>query len=118
MRYCILSRQNRSKTKDISMPETIVINGKNVPYGRGSAQVSNLELDASNPRIQYLIGQRGGAVAQNELDALIWEKDAVKALANSIFQNGGVYEHIIVQRNGKKLRVREGNCRTVACRHL
>jgi len=75
-------------------------------------------LDANNPRIQYLIGQRAGVVSQNELDALIWEKDAVKALANSILQNGGVYEHIITQRDGEKLRVREGNCRLVACRHL
>jgi transposase len=37
----------------------------------------------------------------------------------SVFQNGGVYDAIIVQRNGKdKYRVREGNCRTVASRHL
>ncbi len=77
-----------------------------------------MELDPSNPRIQFLVGQKAGQVSQSELDALIWEKDAVKALANSIFQNGGVYEDIIVQRNGKKFRVREGNCRLVASRHL
>jgi len=77
-----------------------------------------VELDPSNPRIQFLVGQKAGQVSQSELDALIWEKDAVKALANSIFQNGGVYEDIIVQRNGKKFRVREGNCRLVASRHL
>ena len=97
---------------------TIRINGKDIPYSRGSVTVSEVELDAQNPRIQYLIGQKAGHVSQNELDSLIWEKDAVKALAQSIFQNGGVYEHIIVQRNGKKFRVREGNCRLVASRHL
>jgi len=95
-----------------------MINGRNIPYTRGSATVSSLELDTNNPRIQYLIGQRAGVITQDELDPLIWEKDAVKALANSILQNGGVHEHIIAQRNGKKLRVREGNCRLVACRHL
>ena len=49
---------------------------------------------------------------------MIWAKDAVKALAQSILQNGGVYEHIIVQRDEDRLRVREGNCRTVASRRL
>ena len=97
---------------------TMRINGKVIPYSRGSVAVSEVELDAQNPRIQYLIGQKAGQVSQNELDALIWEKDAVKALGQSIFQNGGVYEHIIVQRNGNKFRVREGNCRLVASRHL
>jgi hypothetical protein len=100
------------------MADSIIINGKNIPYIRGSVPVSSLELDPNNPRIQYLIGQRAGVASQNELDNLIWEKDAVKALANSILQNGGVYEHVIVQRSGKKNRVREGNCRAVACRHL
>jgi len=57
-------------------------------------------------------------VSENELDSLIWEKDPVKALAQSIHQNGGVYEHVIVQRKGDKYLVREGNCRTVADRHL
>jgi hypothetical protein len=100
------------------MTESITLQGKNVPYKRTSVLVDQCELDPSNPRIQYLIGQRGGDISQNDLDGLIWEKDAVKALAQSIFQNGGVYEPIIAQRDGDKLRVREGNCRTVACRHL
>jgi hypothetical protein len=58
-------------------------------------------------------------VTQKELDELIWVKDQVKALAQSIFQNGGVREPIIVQPVGKnKYRVREGNSRTVCNRHL
>lgn len=100
------------------MADTMIINGKNLSYVRSSVVVSDLELDARNPRIQFLIGQRGGQISQNELDALIWEKDSVKALANSILQNGGVYEAIIAQRDGNKFRVREGNCRLVASRHL
>jgi hypothetical protein len=96
----------------------IRINGKDIPYHRGTVAVSEVELDAKNPRIQYLVGQKAGHVSQDELDALIWEKDAVKALAQSVFQNGGVYEHIIIQRHGKKFLVREGNCRLVASRHL
>lgn len=100
------------------MPETLMLQGKGIPFVRGSVPVEKLELDPKNPRIQYLIGQRAGLASPNELDAMIWDKDAVKALAQSILQNGGVYEHIIIQKNGDKYKVREGNCRTVACRHL
>jgi hypothetical protein len=97
---------------------TMILNGKTIPYARETIQTANCELDPRNPRIQYLVGQRAGSVSEAELDGLIWEKDSVKALAASILQNGGVYEQVIVQRNGERFRVREGNCRTVACRHL
>jgi hypothetical protein len=100
------------------MNDAITISGRNIPFSRGSVAVSDCELDVGNPRIQYLIGQRASTLSQGEVDELIWEKDAVKALAQSIYQNGGVYEPIIVQRHGKKLKVREGNCRLVGCRHL
>src|SRR5580704_10888138 len=96
----------------------ITVQGKQIPYTRGLVPVELCELDPQNPRIQYLIGQRAGHIQEGELDGLLWEKDAVKALGQSILQNAGVYEPIIVQKNGKKYRVREGNSRTVACRHL
>ena len=57
-------------------------------------------------------------MSEPELEDLLWEKDAVKALAQSIQQNGGVYDSVIVQRLGDRFRVREGNSRTVACRKL
>lgn len=96
------------------------LQGKDIPYRFTSLRVDQCVLDPDNPRIQFLIGQRGKGVTQNELDELLWEKDPVKALAQSIFQNGGVYDAVIVQRNGNdgKYLVREGNCRTVATRHL
>lgn len=97
--------------------EYIVIQNKQVPYVRGTVDPDVCELDAKNPRIQYLIGQRPG-VSQAQLDEMLWEKDQVKALAQSILQNGGVYDPLIVQKNGGKYRVREGNCRTVATRHV
>ncbi|MBX3026693.1 hypothetical protein KF840_17445 [bacterium] len=96
----------------------MTVQGKDIPFTRGSIQVDSCELDPGNPRIQYLIGQKAGSISQEELDELVWQKDSVKALAQSIQQNGGVYEQLIVQRRGDKYRVREGNCRTVACRHL
>ena len=98
--------------------EFMTLQGKQIPYVRVTIQVADALLDPKNPRIQYMIGQRSGDVSQSDLDGMLWEKDQVKALAASIYQNGGVYEPIIVQRQGNKYLVREGNSRTVACRHL
>jgi hypothetical protein len=96
-----------------------VIQGKQVPYSMARIPNDQLELDPGNPRVQYLVGQMAGNVTQARLDELIWAKDQVKALAQSIFQNGGIREAIIVQPIGKnKYRVREGNSRTVCNRHL
>lgn len=95
-----------------------VIQGKQVPYTAVRLPNDQLELDPKNPRVQYLVGQMAGNVTDARLDELIWAKDQVKALANSIFQNGGVREPIIVQPHGKKYRVREGNSRVVSNRHL
>jgi hypothetical protein len=96
-----------------------VIQGKQVPYTIARIPNDQLELDPGNPRVQYLVGQMAGNVTQSRLDELIWAKDQVKALAQSIFQNGGIREAIIVQPSGDKLyRVREGNSRTVSNRHL
>ena len=96
-----------------------VIQGKQVPYTVARIPNDQLELDPGNPRVQYLVGQMAGNVTQARLDELIWAKDQVKALAQSIFQNGGIREAIIVQPTGKnKYRVREGNSRTVCNRHL
>jgi hypothetical protein len=99
--------------------EYTVIQGKQVPYTVSRIPNDQLELDRGNPRVQYLVGQMAGNVTQARLDELIWAKDQVKALAQSIFQNGGIREAIIVQPITKnKYRVREGNSRTVCNRHL
>jgi hypothetical protein len=98
--------------------ESIRLQDKDLSYTRQSVPVHQIQLDPKNPRIQYLIKQRGDGLTQAELIELIWTKDPVKALASSIYQNGGVYEPLILQGNGDGYIAREGNCRTVACRHL
>jgi hypothetical protein len=95
-----------------------IIQNKQVPYRSMRLSLAEVRLDPANPRVQYLVGQTGGDISQEQLDELLWSKDQVKALAQSIFQNGGVREPIIVQRVGDLNIVREGNCRTVASRHL
>lgn len=99
------------------MPESIIQN-KSVPYELKRLPIGSVQLDAANPRVQYLVGQSPKPVGQNELDEMLWSKDQVKALSQSIFQNGGVREPIIVQLIDGELIVKEGNCRTVAMRHL
>lgn len=103
--------------------ESIVIQGKQVPFERGSIPLAQCELDPKNPRIQYLVGLQGGNVTQEQLDKMIWEKDKVKMLAQGIRQNGGTFDPIIVQRKrdakGDEIYVvREGNCRRVVYSHL
>jgi hypothetical protein len=105
--------------KELKMNTNVsVIQGKQVPYTPARISIAEIDLDAKNPRVQYLVGQVGGAVTQGQLDSMIWDKDQVKALSQSIFQNGGVREPIIVQRAGDRYVVREGNCRLVSSRHL
>lgn len=96
-----------------------VIQGKQVPYTIARIPNDQLELDPRNPRVQYLVGQMAGSVTPARLDEMIWAKDQVKALAQSIYQNGGIREPIIVEPKGKnKYLVREGNSRTVCNNHL
>lgn len=92
--------------------------GRDIPYRREQLRVSDCYLDPENPRLQYVVGRRAGHLSQEELDRLLWAEDQVKALAQSIQQNGGVREPIIVREQAGKYIVKEGNCRVVATRRL
>jgi hypothetical protein len=98
--------------------EYIRIQDRDVPVERARVKIDQLTLDPQNPRIQYLVGRLPGDVSEKDLDELLWGKDQVKALAQSIKQNGGVYDHVILQKKDGRYIVREGNSRTVASRHL
>jgi hypothetical protein len=102
----------------MKIQESIRIQGRDIPFTRRTVSIDAIDLDPKNPRVQYLVGQRANGVGQEDLQGLIWAKDSVKALAESIFQNGGVYEPLILQLKGDRFVAREGNCRTVADRHL
>lgn len=100
------------------MTDTIRIQDRDVPFERARLAVDDLTLDPENPRIQWLVGRQPGTITQEKLDELLWEKDPVKALAQAIKQNGGVYDDLIVQKIDGRYLVREGNSRTVATKHL
>jgi len=97
---------------------TMRVQGRDLAYERAMIPVDDCILDPKNPRVQTLVGVLGDGVTDQQLHDLIWEKDRVKALAEAVFQNGGVREHLLVQRVNGKYLVREGNCREVAARHL
>lgn len=98
----------------------IILQGKQVTYEIARIDVDDVSLDPQNPRIDYLIGHKFGEnPSQNEILHELYEKDQVKALADAIFANGGVREHIIVQRHSDgSMVVREGNCRTASSKKL
>jgi hypothetical protein len=96
--------------------ETIVIQGKRFSYRFEQVPVNQIVLDPKNPRIQFLIGN--SAQSQDEIDAMLWRKEQVRALKVSIEQNEGVHEPVILEKCNGKLVCREGNCRVVSSRHL
>lgn len=100
------------------MQDSIRLQDRDVPFERARLTVDQLTLDPMNPRIQWLIGRQPEPVTQERLDELLWAKDQVKGLAQSIKQNGGVYDPLIVQKQDGRYLVREGNSRTVATRHV
>ncbi len=100
------------------MQDSIRLQDRDVPFERARLTVDQLTLDPMNPRIQWLIGRQPEPVTQERLDELLWAKDQVKGLAQSIKQNGGVYDPLVVQKLDGRYLVREGNSRTVATRHV
>lgn len=79
--------------------------------------VEKLKLDPQNPRLGYLLRQHKKAPTANdkELHRVVWDMDQVKALCQSVFQNGGLLEDPVIRVDGT---VVEGNCRTVVLREL
>ncbi|MCG3145311.1 MAG: hypothetical protein HONDAALG_02900 [Gammaproteobacteria bacterium] len=79
--------------------------------------VEKLRLDPNNQRLGYLLRQHKKAPTVNdaELHKILWDIDQVKALYQSVYQNGGLLEDPVVRVDST---VVEGNCRTVVMREL
>lgn len=89
----------------------VVVRGKDLP-------LASVRLDPTNPRVANTVmvssfGQ--GERLQHELANLLWDDSDVRALYQSVLQNKGLVERIIVRHDGV---VAEGNCRTVVYNKL
>ena len=94
--------------------QTLTIEGKTIDADFRFMPLDQVELDLSNPRIQYLLKQntKKGKLTQDELAQLIRDNvPGASGLFASIRDNGGLLEPILVRPDG---RVIEGNCR-LAC---
>lgn len=89
----------------------VVVRGVDLP-------LESVRLDPNNPRVAsaVMIGNYGeGERLQQELTKLLWDDPEVRALYQSVLQNRGLVERIIVRHDGT---VAEGNCRTVVYNKL
>ena len=108
------------KTAESTQNETtlsIPLGGQTFTVNRVLWKVADLKLDPKNQRLGYMLRthKKGVPATDKELHAMLWEIDQVKALYQSIKQNGGLIEDPIIFENGM---VVEGNCRTVCLREL
>jgi hypothetical protein len=94
---------------------TITLGNQDFTMRREVWPIDQLKLDPTNPRLQFTLRKTGMAASDKDLHRLIWDLDPVKALYQSVYQNGGLLEDPVVKRDG---RVVEGNCRTVVLREL
>ena len=79
--------------------------------------IDKFKLDPRNQRLGYLLRQhkKAPSVSDTELHKMLWDIDQVKALYQSVYQNGGLLEDPVVRVDGTVI---EGNCRTVVLREL
>jgi len=96
---------------------SIPLGGQTFTVKRVLWKVADLKLDPKNQRLGYMLRthKKGVPATDKELHEMLWDIDQVKALYQSIYQNGGLLEDPIIYENGM---VVEGNCRTVCLREL
>lgn len=99
------------------MYEDMALGGETIKVGVTTLPVEDLELDPTNPRIQYRLSL---VQDKNNLDEVILNMQEVSELKKDIEGNGGLRERPYVQLNPQtqKYKVIEGNCRTVCIRDL
>src|SRR5216684_481294 len=92
---------------------TIRLGNEDFTVRRELWAVSELSLDPTNPRLGFALRKRGTTATDKELHEMLWDLDTVKALYQSVFQNGGLIDDPIIHADGTVI---EGNLRTVVLR--
>jgi hypothetical protein len=93
----------------------LIIEGKRVSVSYLEIPIEHVELDAHNPRINYLRVQKDGQpLKPKELRDFVLDLPGVSDLFKGIRDNGGLMEPIIMHGD----RVVEGNCRAAIFKKL
>jgi hypothetical protein len=102
----------------VELLDEITLGGTRVQVRGQDLELAAVKLDPTNPRVAntVLVSSFGeGDKLQAALTKLLWDDPDVHALYQSVLQNKGLVERIIVRHDGV---VAEGNCRTVVYRKL
>jgi hypothetical protein len=94
----------------------LVLRGKKIPVDLADLRQDNLHFYLENPRLYTLIRPDGRDPTQEEIEERLSTMDHVRQLVQSIKENGGLMDAIIVQ--GGTNVVLEGNSRLAAYRIL
>jgi hypothetical protein len=109
---------SRSRGKATEHIDELVLAGTRVQVRALDLPLDEVELDSTNPRIANTVALNHlseGPAMQQHLESTLWGDPDVRQLYQSIRENKGLVERIIVRANGI---VAEGNCRTVVYRKL
>lgn len=112
------SADERSSQPVIELVDEITLGGTRVQVRGQELDLALVKLDPTNPRVAntVLVSAFGeGDALQSSLTKLLWDDPDVHALYQSVLQNKGLVERIIVRHDGT---VAEGNCRTVVYKKL
>lgn len=96
--------------------DELVLRNRKIPVELGELPQADLQFYLENPRLYTLVRRGGQDPTQEEIEEELCKMDHVKRLAQSIKENGGLIDAVIVQ--GKTKVVFEGNSRLAAYRLL
>ena len=108
----------RTSGRAVDHIDEVVLAGTRVQVRALDLPTDEVKLDSTNPRLANTVALNHlseGPAMQRYLEEQLWGDPDVRQLYQSIRENKGLIERIIVRANGV---VAEGNCRTVAYRKL
>lgn len=94
--------------------EIIAIGGRRIECLYKDIDIYDLRFYRHNPRISSILAERKGAINDETIDAILWERNSTHKLYRNIEKSGGLQNPITVYKND----VLEGNTRLCCYRHL
>jgi len=108
----------RFRSNAVEHVDELVLAGTRVQVRALDLPIEGIKLDSTNPRLANTVALNNlseGPAMQRHLEEILWSDPDVRQLYQSVRENKGLVERIIVRANRV---VAEGNCRTVVYRKL